>query len=67
MNTTIPAGSRAGARPCGATWKAFGGQNFPGSTQRVYCSKCWVAYCLNEQKNLNYAYNELETRSLKKE
>lgn len=47
MNTTIPAGQRAGARPCGATWAAFGGIYTPGSTQRVYCSKCWAAYCLN--------------------
>lgn len=33
MNTTIPAGSRAGSRPCGSLWK---------SSQRVYCFKCFV-------------------------
>ena len=34
MNTTIPAGSRAGARPCVSTWK---------STQWVICWKCWMS------------------------
>lgn len=46
MNVNIPAGSRAGARPCGATWKAFGGVYIPGTTERVYCRKCWTAYLL---------------------
>lgn len=59
MNVNIPAGSRAGARPCGATWAAFGGIYVPGSTQRAYCYKCWVAYCLCEQKNLEFAYKEI--------
>ncbi len=36
MNTTIPAGSRAGARPCGAYWA--------GITDRVYCKKCWIVH-----------------------
>jgi hypothetical protein len=52
MNTTIPAGSRAGARPCGASWKAFGGIYIEGVTERVYCSKCWRAYCLTNGKEI---------------
>lgn len=44
MNTSIPAGSRAGARPCGSTWGGFGGY---GSTQYVYCEKCIKAWELN--------------------
>lgn len=38
MGLGIPAGTRAGARPCGATWA--------GSHQFVYCTKCWAAYQL---------------------
>jgi hypothetical protein len=67
MNTTIPAGQRAGARPCGAPWKAFGGVYIEGQTQKVYCGKCWVGYCLTQGINLQYAHSELEQYGKKKE
>ena len=59
MNVNIPAGSRAGARPCGATWAAFGGVYREGTTQRAYCSKCWLAYCLTNNINLEKCYKDL--------
>lgn len=39
MATTIPAGCRAGARPCGSLWQ---------SRDRVYCHKCKVRHLLEQ-------------------
>jgi len=36
MNVDIPAGSRAGKRPCGSTWGASGGY-ITNYTRFVYC------------------------------